>query len=388
MFKYSFGYRSKVAYIIIGSIIGMMSLLYTNYLARELTKKEKYEIDLWARGVAMLNLYNNPRSVIESEISMRIAENSTAIPAIITDEFLRVEHFMNVSPEEMETPEKLRATIENMCSSPDRPPIQILRSDGTVLTAYYDDSALLKSIYFFPYIQLGLIGVFISFAFITFRSSKQNEQNRIWVGMAKETAHQLGTPTSSLLGWIEYMRSMDVMPEITDEMSKDIARLMKVANRFGKIGSTTQLSQSNLYDTVAMTVDYFQTRIPRNVTLTLEQCVPGEFMVMINASLFEWVMENLLKNALDAMQGKGSIVVRIGVRDKWVVVDVKDTGKGMSKMMYTRIFRPGFTTKTRGWGLGLSLSRRIIEDYHNGRIFVKESELGKGTTFRIMLKKV
>lgn len=388
MLKYSVGYRSKVAYIIIGSIIGMLSLLYTNYLARELTKKEKYEIDLWARGMAMLNLYNNPRSVIESEISVRIAENSTAIPAIITDEFLRVEHFMNVHPEDINSPEKVRSTIENMCSSPDRPPIQILRSDGTMLTAYYDDSALLKSIYFFPYIQLGLIGVFISFAFITFRSSKQNEQNRIWVGMAKETAHQLGTPTSSLLGWIEYMRSMDIMPEITDEMSKDIARLMKVANRFGKIGSTTQLSQSNIQDTVALTVDYFQTRIPRNVTLTLEQCVPGEFMVMLNASLFEWVMENLLKNALDAMQGKGSIVVRLGIRDKWVVVDVKDTGKGMSKMMYTRIFRPGFTTKTRGWGLGLSLSRRIIEDYHNGRIFVKESEIGKGTTFRIMLKRV
>ncbi|CDN30968.1 Sensor histidine kinase [Mucinivorans hirudinis] len=386
MFKYSFGYRSKVAYIFIGSVIGVISLLYTNYLARELMRKEQFEIDLWARGIALWN-YIDPRSNTEREINLSIANNVTTIPAIMTDDYLRVIEYMNVPKEIIDNPAKLRSTIEHMCNSPDRQPIKIITPEGVELTVYYDDSSLLKSIIFFPYIQLGLIGIFISFAFITFRSSKQNEQNRVWVGMAKETAHQLGTPTSSLLGWIEYLKSMDIAPEATDEMSKDIQRLMKVANRFGKIGSTTQLSRVDVLQEVSRTVDYFQTRIPKNVTLRIEKSCTGELDAMINPSLFEWVMENLLKNALDALQGKGDILVWIGVRDKWAVVDVKDTGKGMTKSMYNKIFRPGFTTKTRGWGLGLSLSRRIVVDYHNGKIFVKESEVGKGTTFRIMIKK-
>lgn len=386
MRRLSFGYRGKITYIIIGSIIGIASLVYTQYIAKELTKKEKYEIELWSRGFALYDRYD-ARSRIESEITLQIVNNTTTIPAVITDDYLRVIGYQNIDPAIIENPEKFRTMLEDMCGA-GRTPIRFINPDGIALTVYYGDSALLRSVHFFPYIQLGLIGIFISFAFITFRSSKQNEQNRVWVGMAKETAHQLGTPTSSLLGWIEYMKSMDMMPEVTDEMSKDITRLMKVADRFGKIGSSTQLTPRNVFEVVTNTVEYFRSRIPRNVTLDLDQCVPEPLQAMVNDSLFEWVIENLLKNALDALQGKGEIEVRIATRDKWVVVDVKDTGKGMPKSNFKKIFNPGFTTKTRGWGLGLSLSRRIIEEYHFGKIFVKESEVGKGTTFRIMLKRV
>lgn len=387
MSRLSFGYRSKLIFIVIGSIIGVASLIYTNGIAHTIKMKEKYEIELWSRSWAMYNRFD-PRSEIENDITSRILGNTTQIPVIITDDFLRVVESQYIrNKEDLENPQKLRSMLEKMCSV-DRPPIRFINPEGIPLTVFYDDSALLKGIYFFPYIQLGLISVVFGFAFISFRSSKQYEQNRVWVGMAKETAHQLGTPTSSLLGWIEYMKGQDMMPEVTDEMSKDITRLMKVADRFGKIGSSTQLTPSNVYEVVAGTVDYFRSRIPRNVVLNFEQSTSEPLQAMINESLFEWVIENLLKNALDALQGKGIINVRLITRDKWVVVDVKDTGKGMSKSNFKRIFRPGFTTKTRGWGLGLSLSRRIVEEYHFGRIFVKESEIGKGTTFRILLKKI
>lgn len=385
MFKYSFGYRSKITYVIVGLVIGLASLGYTQYLARELTKKEKYEIELWSRGYALYNVWN-PRSQVESDITLQIVGNITSIPTIITDDYLRVVTSLNVDTTIIYNPTKLRSTIESMCSA-ERVPIKFVTPEGITLTVYYGDSALLKSIYFFPYIQLGLLSILFSFAFITFRSSKQNEQNRVWVGMAKETAHQLGTPTSSLLGWIEYIKCQDMLPEVTDEMSKDVTRLMKVADRFSKIGSSTQLVQRSVPDIVSNTVNYFRSRIPRNVNIEFNYCEAESMQAMINDSLFEWVVENLLKNALDALQGKGTIKVSIFLRDKWVCVDVKDTGKGMPKSNFTRIFRPGFTTKTRGWGLGLSLSRRIVEEYHHGRIFVKESEIGKGTTFRIMLTK-
>lgn len=387
MRRLSFGYRSKLIFIIIGSVIGVASLFYTNSIAHTIKVKEKYEIELWSRSFAMYNRFS-PRSQIESEITAEIMNNTTPIPAIMTDDFLRVVLSQNIAdPEILKNPDKLRKKLESMCSA-DRPPIRFINTEGIALTVYYDDSALLKGLYFFPYVQMGLISVLIGFAFLTFRSSKQNEQNRVWVGMAKETAHQLGTPTSSLLGWIEYIKSQDMMPDVTDEMSKDITRLMKVADRFGKIGSSTPLTPRNVYEVVANTVDYFQSRIPRNVVLNFEQCVPEPLQAMVNDSLFEWVIENLLKNALDALQGKGMIDVQIMLRDKWVVVDVRDTGKGMPKANFKRIFHPGFTTKTRGWGLGLSLSRRIVEEYHFGRIFVKESVVGKGTTFRIQLKRV
>ncbi|MBR6813097.1 MAG: HAMP domain-containing histidine kinase, partial [Tidjanibacter sp.] len=217
----------------------------------------------------------------------------------------------------------------------------------------------------------------------SFRSTKEDQQNRVWIGMAKETAHQLGTPISSLLGWVEYLRSQEIDGSVVDEMQKDLTRLMKVADRFSKIGSETELSPANINEVVGNCVLYFRTRVPRNVSLTYNGLAMAPMEAMINSALFEWVVENLLKNALDALQGQGSIDVHISEDDSWVYVDVKDTGKGIAKANIKRIFDPGFTTKTRGWGLGLSLSKRIVEEYHKGRIGVLESEVGKGTTIRI-----
>lgn len=242
--------------------------------------------------------------------------------------------------------------------------------------------------------QLGVIFFFIFIGYIAFRSSKQDEQNRVWIGLAKETAHQLGTPTSSLLGWIEYLRSQPVDQEAVEEMNKDLTHLLKIVDRFSKIGSETVLQKATVNEVVGEAVMYFRKRIPRNVTLDYNGLAIAPIEANINPALFEWVVENLMKNALDALQGHGSIDVRLSMDDQNVMIDVKDTGKGIPKSNWKRIFEPGFTTKTRGWGLGLSLSRRIIEEYHNGKIAVVESEPGQGyhdphyaqTLFRRMIR--
>ena len=240
----------------------------------------------------------------------------------------------------------------------------------------------------FPVTQLIVIVICIGFSFLTIRASQEDEQNRVWIGMAKETAHQLGTPISSLLGWVEYLKTQNIEPTVIEEMNKDLTRLMKVADRFSKIGSETVLSPANVNEVVGNSVMYFRTRVPRNVTLDYNGFAIAPVKAMMNTALFEWVVENLLKNALDALQGQGSIDVRISEDSECVYIDVRDTGKGIAKSNFKRIFEPGFTTKTRGWGLGLSLSKRIVEEYHNGRIFVVDSEIGKGTTIRITLKRL
>lgn len=252
---------------------------------------------------------------------------------------------------------------------------------------FYGNSALLNWLILFPYLQLAVVALFVLFAFLTFRTSKQDEQNRVWIGMAKETAHQLGTPISSLMGWLEYLRSQGIDPAAIDEMNKDLTRLIKVADRFGKIGSATDLTKANLNEVVNDCVVYFKTRIPRKVSLRYNGLAMAPVGAQLNSALFEWVVENLLKNALDALQGVGEIEVTISEDDNWAYVDVRDTGKGIAKGQWRKIFEPGFTTKTRGWGLGLSLSKRIIEEYHGGRIAVVESELGQGTTIRIAVKR-
>ena len=253
---------------------------------------------------------------------------------------------------------------------------------------FFDESKLLKSLTYFPYIQLLVIIVFVLFGYIALRSTKQDEQNRVWIGLAKETAHQLGTPTSSLLGWLEYLRTQNIDPTAIAEMNKDIIRLTKVVDRFSKIGAATSLSEGVINEIVGNSVIYFRTRVPKNVTISYNGLAMAQQKAMINEALFEWVIENLLKNAMDALSGKGTIDVKLSNDDNWIYIDVKDTGKGIAKGNFKRIFEPGFTTKTRGWGLGLSLSKRIIEGYHSGKIFVLDSEINKGTTIRIALKKI
>jgi signal transduction histidine kinase len=318
-----------------------------------------------------------------------IVDSHNNIPFIITDEELTVLKSHLIPQEVINHPEVLRERLVEMSEL--NQPIRVEYnwwSGGHYHLIFYGRSSLLKSLYYFPYIQLCAITVFIMLGFIAFRSTKRDEQNRVWIGLAKETAHQLGTPTSSLLGWIEYLRSQDVDQSAVEEMNKDLTHLMKIVDRFSKIGSETPLTPANINEVVGESVMYFRKRIPRNVTLDYNGLAIAPLQASINSALFEWVVENLMKNSLDALQGHGAIVVNVSSDDKNVIVDVKDTGKGIAKANWKRIFEPGFTTKTRGWGLGLSLSRRIIEDYHHGRIFVVESEPGRGTTIRITIKRL
>lgn len=329
----------------------------------------------------------------EPELLKELAEH-TIIPFVITDDAL-TPLVSNLPEELLLNSESLRGEIMSM--SLVNPPVTVSYLIPPIsFTIYYgttDYSSLVSNAHsealaFFPYVQLIIIAVFAIFAYIAFSSTKQNEQNRVWVGLAKETAHQLGTPTSSLLGWIEYLRSQQVDQMAVDEMEKDLVHLNKIVDRFSKIGSETQLTPMNINEVVGDTVLYFRRRVPRNVTLNYNGLAMAPIEAPINSALFEWVIENLMKNSLDALQGQGDIDVVIGETDRNVYVEVRDTGKGIAKSNWTNIFEPGFTTKTRGWGLGLSLSRRIIEEYHKGRIAVVRSELGKGTTIRVTLNKM
>ncbi len=380
--RYSNSFIAKIAFLVIGSIIGIGSLIYSNYIASELAHKEHREVQLWSHSMRLQALGDGRSALFAS-----LVDENTSIPAIIIDEFLQVQWSQNIDSNKINKPKRLRSTLEKMASA-DRPPIVIQLSNGRSNTVFYDESLLLQGLYWFPLIQIVIIGVFLMLAMMTFRSAQQSEQNKIWVGMSKETAHQLGTPTSSLLGWVEYLRTQPSTPEIVDEMDKDIIRLMKVAERFSKIGSTTITTPTNIYHTVQSVTDYFQTRIPKAVFLKLQSTTDMPLQALINPSLFEWVLENLFKNALDALAGKGYIDVTLSQNSKYIIIDVKDTGKGIPKTSWKTIFKPGYTTKTRGWGLGLSLSKRIVEQYHKGKIFVLSSETDKGSIFRIELKKL
>lgn len=378
-------YRKRVVIIVVGLAIVITSLVFTTSMARELKHKEQYEVSLWALALERMwdmNWYMN----MNDPFFHRVVHESNNVPFIIVDGSLNVV-LSNLIPDKVLThPDLLRKAIDRLSSINQE--MKITGLDGSTLYVFYGESLLLKMLKYFPLVQLVIIIIFATFAYITFHSSKHDEQNRVWIGLAKETAHQLGTPTSSLLGWVEYLRSQPIDQMAVEEMSKDLTRLMKVVDRFSKIGSETILSPANINEVVGESVIYFNSRIPRNVTLEYNGLAIAPVKANINLALFEWVVENLLKNALDALQGRGVIKVNISSDDNWIYVDVTDTGKGMAKNYHKRIFEPGFTTKTRGWGLGLSLSRRIIETYHKGKIAVVESEIGKGTTMRVTLKKL
>ena len=382
----NFSFRNRVVVIIVGLVLGTLSLLYTNNMAQRLKEKEQHDVVLWTHAMERANRDVMGNSA-QDPLIQDIINNSNNIPFIITDENLKV-HYSHLVPDEiLDHPDRLRHQIDRFTD--ENPPVQIRYwwSSEHYHIIFYGQSALLKSLYYFPYIQLLVITAFILLGFIAFRSTKHDEQNRVWIGLAKETAHQLGTPTSSLLGWLEYLRTQPVDQSAVDEMGKDLAHLMKIVDRFSKIGSETPLTPANINEVVGESVMYFRKRIPRNVTLDYNGLAIAPVQANINAALFEWVVENLMKNSLDALQGHGAIDVRISSDDKYVMVDVRDTGKGIPKSNWKRIFEPVFTTKTRGWGLGLSLSRRIVEEYHGGKIAVIDSEIGKGTTIRVTLKR-
>ena len=370
--KFTFSYKGKRIFIVVGLVIGFSSLYFTNQMASQLKLKERNEVAIWQYAMSQIDPLD-PNTPLYRHI---VTSNNT-IPFIIVDENLRPLSYNRIPQYVLEDQKVFRRRLEKMDS------LEVPTPFGTHYI-FYGQSNVLKSLYYFPLIQIGIIAVFIIFSFITFSSTKQDETNRIWIGMAKETAHQLGTPTSSLLGWIEYLHSQNVDPMAVDEMNKDLTRLLKVVDRFSKIGADTAFEQRDITEVVNNTVLYFRSRVPRNVELRYNRPDHPEY-AMINDALFEWVTENLLKNALDALQGRGLITVSVYEEEKWLNIDVTDTGKGMSKANFKRIFEPGFTTKTRGWGLGLSLSARIIERYHKGKIYVVDSELNRGTTMRVSL---
>ena len=378
--------NGRVVVLVLASLFITMSLLLTNRMAEALHHKEKLDVELWAAAMERVNR-DAMGDYINDPLVTTIINNRNNIPFVITDENLRVISHHLIPPGVIESPERLHRVLDRMAKDNTPIVVKFWWTEAHNHIIFYGHSLTLDLLYIFPYIQIIIIIVFVLVAFMAFRSMKQGEQSRVWVGLAKETAHQLGTPTSSLLGWIEYLREQPVDQMAVDEMQKDLTHLMKIVDRFSKIGSETPLTAESLNEVVGNSVMYFRKRIPRNVTLDYNGLAIDTVKAKINVTLFEWVVENLMKNALDALQGYGSITVTIGSDKRHAWVEVSDTGKGIQKSKWKRIFEPGFTTKTRGWGLGLSLSRRIIEEYHKGKIAVVYSELGKGTTFRITLKK-
>lgn len=373
--------------LILGALIVGASLFVTYQMAENLSVKERHDVELWAAAMERVNREAMGDYMSDPLVSS-IINNRNNIPFIITDENLRVVSHHLIPERVINDTELLHKTLDRMASHNMPIVVRFWWTAEHNHIIFYGRSSTLIMLYIFPIVQMIVIIAFVVMLFVAFRSSKQDEQNRVWIGLAKETAHQLGTPTSSLLGWIEYLRAQDVDPMAVEEMEKDLAHLRKIVDRFSKIGSDTPLSRANVNEIVGDCVIYFRKRIPRNVTLDYNGFTSEIVHAMLNTALFEWVVENLLKNALDAMQGHGELTVNVSSNDKLVIIDVTDTGKGIAKGNWKRIFEPGFTTKTRGWGLGLSLSRRIVEDYHHGKIFVVRSEVGHGTTFRITLKRI
>ena len=321
--------------------------------------------------------------LIESFIS-EIVINSAAVPVIYTDSTKqKVIEYGNLNPEKVKNPDYLLKTIEEMRLQ--NKPIAVTMDKDNVNYIFYKDSDLLTQLKYYPYFQFFIIGLFLLIAYYLFSTSRKVEQNQVWVGMAKETAHQLGTPLSSLMAWVEYLKLKNVDENTIFELSKDIERLETITERFSKIGSTPKLENENLVDVIQKTIDYLKVRISKNVVIELNSA-SSNLLAKLNPSLFSWVLENIIKNAVDAMKGEGQITITITDQSQYVYIDIADTGTGIPRAKHKTIFDPGYTTKQRGWGLGLSLVKRIVENYHAGKIFVKQSD-AMGTTFRIVLNK-
>jgi signal transduction histidine kinase len=370
----------KYVFIIVAILIAITSLLTSNSLIEKLANEEREKVKIWAGAARALVKYDDPEII---KLSLSILESNTTIPALLCDADDKVVYQKNITLPEKNAEAFLKNKIEELRKKNKLIPIEF---EGEAFQhLYYDDSIILKHLIMYPYIQLSVVFVFILIAFFALVSTKKAEQNKVWVGLSKETAHQLGTPISSLIAWVEYLQG-EVEPNLLSEMRKDVLRLETVADRFSKIGSKPELIPVCINDTVQSALDYMGTRISKKVKIAIE--MPDEpVLVLMSASLFAWVIENLVKNAVDAMEGQGLISVKIESARKNVYIDVADTGKGIAKSKFDAVFHPGYTTKARGWGLGLSLVRRIIEAYHGGKIYVKSSEVGKGTVFRIELDK-
>ena len=383
---YSKKQRWKLMLFMAAVIIGSASLLYTNYLVDKLDQEERKKIELWAE--ATYQLANSGMGPVNNALATRIIQENSTIPIILTNEVGEIIGSRNVHEALDLDAKHLQMHLERMKNAHNPIQIEVKMNNEVILTQYlyYEDSYLLKQLRYYPALQLLVIFLFILVSYIAFSRSRRSEQNQVWAGMAKETAHQIGTPLSSIMAWIEILRRKPDLDNITTELDKDVKRLETITERFSKIGSKPKLQMVNISDVLINTVSYLQHRLSDKVTITLNKEI-SELYIPLNAVLFEWVIENICKNAVDAMKGEGQISINLFETDDYLKIHISDTGKGISKNAFKSIFKPGFTSKKRGWGLGLSLTKRIIEDYHSGRIYVKSSEINKGSTFCIYMHK-
>ena len=385
-------------FVLIGTAIsiGILSLFITNILVKELKNEERKKIELWADATKQLVGLTGEG---DYSLAIKVISENNNIPVILVDEcdsILESRNFLIFSKidsilfkiglinKTIITPEYLREELLNIKNNGDDPiEVNIV---GDKQRIYYKDSALLNRLRFYPVYQLGFISLFMFFAYYLFNASKRSEQNQVWVGMAKETAHQIGTPLSSLMAWTELLKEQTGNEKMVIEMEKDIKRLETITDRFSKIGSQSELVKYDIVLLINKSIEYLKSRMPSNTIFKIS--VPKtKILIPVSNILFEWVIENLVKNAVDSMKGKGEILIEVIDDSTFILINIKDTGEGIDKSIFKTLFKPGVTSKKRGWGLGLSLSKRIIEDYHKGSIFVSQSEKGVGTTFTIKLPK-
>ncbi|MBA3647760.1 MAG: HAMP domain-containing histidine kinase [Chitinophagales bacterium] len=377
--------RWKMILLIVLLLIISASVWYTNFLAGKLAREERKKMELIADVYQRIR---NPTGNEDVGFMFHVIETNETVPLILIDDSGIVRGYKNLDTlRAAQDTSYIRRELASMKAA--HKPIDIKYTADAHQYIYYSDSYLLVQLRYFPFIQFSIILAFLLVAYLTFSTSRRAEQNRVWVGMAKETAHQLGTPISALSGWVEHMKlilgnhsAASVIPDV----EKDIARLELIAQRFSKIGSKPELVSTNLYIEMEHSVEYIRRRASGKVSINIYAEQENNLDALISPPLFEWVIENLMKNALDAISGNGSIDIFLKKEEHQVFVDIKDSGKGIPASKFKTVFKPGYSTKKRGWGLGLSLAKRIVEEYHKGKIFVKESQPGKGTTFRIILK--
>jgi signal transduction histidine kinase len=361
--------------------IAVTSLLVSHYLVRDLQREERGKMALWAQAMHVLNQADETTDLT---LVMAVIEENNTIPVVVLDPEGNVADYRNIDIDSKDTLSYLADYGRRLNNMGNSIKIDFEGSDYYQLVCY-DESTMLKRLTQWPYVQLGIVMIFVVVAIFALLSSKRAEQNKVWVGLSKETAHQLGTPISSLMAWVEVLKETYPDDGLIPEMEQDVKRLERIADRFSKIGSLPEPVETSMNEVLNHVIAYMDKRTSQKVTIKGHYPI-RPVMVKINASLFEWVIENLCKNAVDAMEGMGKIDLWLLEEDDIVAIEVVDNGKGIPKKDVKNVFRPGFTTKKRGWGLGLSLAKRIIEEYHKGHIYVKQSELGKGTTFRIELK--
>lgn len=377
----------KIILVLAAIIIAVASLIVSNNLVKKLADEEHNKMEVWAEAMRSLNKADENTDL---NLVLKVINENNTIPVIVTDSKRNVQIYRNVNLKGVNYEDSLKnaGNISEKLLNEGKF-IRIYLDDSLkndYINVCYDDSVILKRLSTYPYIQLGVVMLFVVVAIFALLTSKKAEQNKVWVGLSKETAHQLGTPISSLMAWTEILKENYPDDELIPEMDKDVKRLELIAERFSKIGSLPEPVPSSLMDVMTHVIDYMDPRTSSKVTF-IKEFPENDITVRINSSLFEWVIENLCKNAVDAMEGCGTITLHVEETASRVIIEVTDTGKGIKKKNIRNVFKPGFTTKKRGWGLGLSLAKRIVEEYHKGRIFVKNSEIGKGTTFRIELTK-